>query len=282
MRPLLALVLLLPAALPLGAQERALTLRDALARAGRQAYANRIAGAQADAQAAQALQPYRGILPGVRVEAGFVRTTDPIAAFGTKLRQRAIGAADFDPATLNFPAAIGNRSAGLVLEQPLLNADAWVGRTAAVDAARAQRAAADWTRTGTEVDVVRAYFGATLAAEKRTTLRAAEQAAQAHVRRAEAFADTGMVTRSDALLAAVRAGEVTTQRMQGEADASHALRALAMLVGDPTAALAVPSALPSADAIRSLVAADTAAPGATTADVGVALRADVRADVRAA
>jgi len=55
-----------------------------------------------------------------------------------------------------------------------------------------------------------------------------------------------------------------------------------MLVGDPTAALAVPSALPSADAIRSLVAADTAAPGATTADVGVALRADVRADVRAA
>ncbi|MBX7119554.1 MAG: TolC family protein, partial [Gemmatimonadaceae bacterium] len=58
---------------------------------------------------------------------------------------------------------------------------------------------------------------------------------------------------------------------------SHALRALAMLVGDPTAALAVPSALPSADAIRSLVAADTAAPGTTTADLGEALRADVRA-----
>lgn len=252
-----------------------LTLREALTRADGQAYANRIAGAAADAQSALSLQPYRGILPGVRVEAGFVRTTDPIAAFGTRLRQRAIGPADFDPAALNFPSAIGNRSAGLVLEQPLFNADAWVGRSAAGAAAKAQRAAADWTRDGTQVNVVRAYFGATLAAEKRTTLEAAERAAQAHVARARALADTGIVTRSDALLADVRAGEITTQRLGAVSDASHAARALAVLLGEPGSAYDLPATLPPAEAIRALVVSDT------TPDRHDG-KATTRADVRAA
>ena len=247
-----------------------LTLRDAFGKADSLAYANRIAGANADAQRAQALQPYRGILPGVRVEAGYVRTTDPIAAFGTKLRQREIGAADFNPATLNFPNAIGNKSAGLVLEQPLLNPDAWIGRTAAANAGKAQAKMADWTRTATRTDVVRAYFGATLAAEKRATLEAAERAAQAHVARAKALADTGLVTRSDALLAQVRAGEITTQRLGAAGDANHAGRALAMLLGEPAATYTLPDALPASDAIRALVATDTAEAAARD-------RADVQA-----
>lgn len=247
-----------------------LTLRDAVARADARAYANRIATASADAQSAQALAPYRGILPTLRAEAGFVRTTDPIAAFGTKLRQRAITPADFNPATLNFPAAIGNRAAGLVLEQPLLNADAWVGRSAAADAAHAQRAAAEWTRGSTRTDVVRAYYGATLAAEKSATLLVGERAAYAHVARAKALADTGLVTRSDALLAEVKAGEISSLRLAAEGEASHARRALAVLLGEPSLAFRMPDALPESDAIRALVAVDTA--DRVTTD-----RADVRA-----
>ncbi len=274
-RTLLALPVLL--ALP-GVAGAQLTLREALQRADARAYANRVATASADAQAATALQPLRGILPALRAEAGFVRTTDPIAAFGTRLRQRAIGPADFDPATLNFPAAIGNRSAGLVIEQPLLNADAWVGRDAAGKAAAAQRAAAEWTRSTTRTDVVRAYFGATLAAERQATLAAAERAALAHVARAKALADTGLVTRSDALLADVRAGEVTAQRLAAVGDAGHARRALAVLLGEPGGALVLPDSLPAAATIRALVTSDTGdgalgAPGA---------RADVRAATLAA
>lgn len=246
---------LLAFATPAAAQ---LTLRDALTRADAQAYANRIANASAQAQSAQALQPYRGILPSVRVEASFVRSDHPIAVTGTKLSQRRLGAPDFDLTVLNFPKAIGNKSGGLVLEQPILNPDAWMGRSAAGNAAKAQSAVAEWTRGGTRTDVVRAYFGATLAAEKRATLVAAERAAQAHVARAKALADTGLVTRSDALLAEVRAGEITTQRLAAAGDASHAVRALAVLLGEPAATYTLPDALPAAAAIRALVAADTA------------------------
>ena len=220
-RPFLLALALLALPTPVAAQ---LTLRDALTRAESQAYANRIATASADAQSAQALQSFRGILPSVRVEAGFVRSNHPIAVTGTKLSQRRLGAPDFDLTVLNFPQAVGNRTGGLVLEQPILNPDAWMGRSAADNAAKAQSAAAEWTRGGTRTSVVRAYFGATLAAEKRATLVAAERAAQAHVARAKALADTGLVTRSDALLAEVRAGGITTQRLAAAGDASHALR----------------------------------------------------------
>ena len=52
---------------------------------------------------------------------------------------------------------------GLVVEQPLFNADAWLGAAAAAPRARPPPRAERWTRRTTAVDVVRAYFGAVLA-----------------------------------------------------------------------------------------------------------------------
>lgn len=254
--------LLALAALPGTTLPAQLTLADALRAADAKAYANRIADADADAQAAQGLAAYRGILPTLRVEAGYVATTDPINAFGTTLRQRAITPADFDPARLNFPDAARNRSAGLVVEQPLLNADAWTGRQAAGLAAGASRAMADWTRHSTRVAVIRAYYGATLAAELRETLAAATRAADAHVARARALADTGLVTQSDALLAQVRAGEVRGKYLEATTDAAHARRGLAMLLGVDQLPGDLPTALPASAAIRSLAATDSVDAGA--------------------
>jgi outer membrane protein TolC len=249
--------LLLLALLPVQVLSAQLSLGDALRIADERAYANRIATAEAAGQRAAAIAPLRGILPGVRVEMGALATTDPINAFGVTLRQRAITAADFNPATLNFPDAARTRSAGLVLEQPLFNADAWTGRRAASAAADATDAMARWTRTGTKVDVVRAYYGATLAAELRETLVAANRAAMAHVARAQALADTGLVTRSDALLASVRAGEIAAKQLEAAADAEHAQRGLAVLLGVASLPASLPTTLPSADAIRRAAITDS-------------------------
>ena len=272
LRPhLLAAALLLAPLAPLPAQMSQLTLADAFRAADGGAYANRIATADADAQSAQALAPFKGILPTLRVEAGAMATTDPIGAFGTLLRQRAITAADFNPATLNFPEPARNRMAALVAEQPIFNADAWTGRRAATAAADATRAMADWTRSSTRIDVVRAYYGATLATEVRETLKAATRAADAHVARAKALADTGLVTRSDALLAQVRAGEITARYLEAMSDAEYAERGLAVLLGTQTLPAALPAALPTSERIRTIAAADSAA------DAPAAMRADVRA-----
>jgi len=246
----------LAGATPLSAQH--LTLRDALARADAGAFPNRASRGAAAARRGQVTAALRGILPALRVEGGFVRTDDPIGAFGASLRQRVVTAADFDPARLNRPAPIANYMAGLVLEQPLFNADAWIGRRAAGRAAAADDAGTDWTRLGTRVDVIRAYYGVTLSDEKVATLAAAARAAHGHVRQAEAMVRQGLVTKSDALLASVRAGEIDAQLAEAEADAAIARRQLALALGErDTFAPELPSQLPPADRIREAIRDDT-------------------------
>jgi outer membrane protein TolC len=252
-----------------------LSLRDAFREADHAAYGNRIAAGTSAAAHATALAPLKGILPNVRIEAGYLRTTDPIGVFGSSLRQRAVTEANFDPQRLNYPSPVGNYQGGLVLEQPLINADAWTGRRAAVKAADATRATEEWTRLSTHVDVVRAYYGAVLASERAATLRAAARAAHGHVAETEAMVRQGLVTKSDALLAAVRAADVDAQLAEADGAAIIARREFAVLLGrvgaDSSPDLIAPAQLPSSARISTEVAGDTAM-----------LPALPRADVRAA
>jgi outer membrane protein len=230
-----------------------MTLADALAQADREAYGNRMAaGAATEARAGQ-VAALRGILPTLRLEGSYGRTTDPIGAFGIALRQRRIGPADFDPGRLNHPDAATNYGGALVLEQPLLNADAHLGRLAARRAGEAAERSADWLRWGTRVDVIRAYYGVVLAREQVSTLEAGVRAAREHVRRAESLLANGLATRSDVLMASVQAGDVEVRLIEARGRASVARSQLAMLLGAPgdTAAL-LPAVLPGSAAVRAL------------------------------
>ena len=250
-----------------------LSLGDALRQADRSAYGNRIAAGATAAQTALSLSPLKGILPTVRFEAGYVKTTDPIGVFGSTLRQRSITQSNFDPARLNYPGAVGNYQGGIVVEQPIFNGAAWTGRRAALRAADAGRAMEDWTRMSTRVDVVRAYYGVVLAVERVSTLRSAAHASRAHVTQAEAMVRQGLVTKSDALLASVRAGEIESDVAEAEGNVETARRQLAVLLGrDGNEPLPVQTAtLPSGDRIRAVVAVDTAArSGEPRADVNAA------------
>ncbi len=235
---------LLALATPLGAQAP-LSLREAFHRTDALGYGNRVAVATASAADARAAATLRGILPTVRAEAGWVRSTDPLATFGFLMRQRQVTPQAFDPASLNFPAARSDVNTGVVLEAPLVNLDAWAGRAAAGHAAAAANANAEWVAAGARLDVVRAYFGAVLATEQVATLKAANRAALAHVHQAESAVANGVVTRSDALLAAVKQGEVETQLVAARGKASLARLQLALLLGTPDdTAFALPTAVP--------------------------------------
>ena len=264
-----ALTLSAAAASPAGAQAP-LDLHQALARADSLAYANRMARGSADARHAQAMAPLKGILPSLAVDGGYTQTTDPIGAFGTTLRQRATTVAAFDPHALNFPAPARDYAGGVEVQQPLFNADAWVGRRAASLAAQAADAGTQWTRYAVRADVVRAYFGAAVADAQVEALDSAAAAAHAHVRAAQSMERNGLVTRSDMLLASVRANELDAQLAAATGNAGMARRQLATLVAMPGRAVDVDARLPASDALRAEVAADTAAGD-------VAGRADLRA-----
>ena len=261
------LLILLAAAIP-GAPSGAqapLTLSDAFRRADQHGFDNRIATATARSAAARAAGTLRGVLPAVRAEAGWLRSDDPLVGFGFLLRQRGVTAAAFDPAGLNQPPARSDVATGLVVEAPLINADAWQARRAAGFSRDAAQAHTDWVRSGSHLDVLRAYYAAVLARQQVATLELVNAAATGHVRDAEAAAANGLVTRSDALLAAVRQGEVETRLVAARGAAVIARLRLALATGTPSDTMStLPATLPA-----SMPAADDTA--------GVMPRGDLRA-----
>jgi outer membrane protein TolC len=267
----LLLLWTLGSAAPAGLAAQQLALADALARADATGYQNRAARAQASAEHVRPLGALQGMLPTLRIEGGWVRTTDPLAAFGSLLRQRAVTPAAFDPAALNDPAARSNWNAGLVAEVPLFNAAAWAGRSAARAGARAAAATADWTAATTRLQVVQAYYGARLASEVVLTLEVAEGMAAAHVNRANSKLEQGMVTRSDLLLAQLRADDIRAQLIGARAQAGLARRQLALVLGAPTdTAFALSDSLPSPERIRGVAGLLAPVAPAGRADVAAA------------
>lgn len=214
------------------AQHPVVTLQDALDRAATSAIANRTARAARDGAAAAQLGAWRAVLPAVRLDAGLVRTTDPVGAFGTTLRQQRITASDFDPARLNFPAPINNFTGTVLIEQPLIVVDGWLAARSTARVADGAARTAAWTAVVTQAEVIEAWFGAILAAERATTMSAAVQAAKAHTNQADHMLEAGLVTRSDALLAAARSGELEASRLDAVRDSVLAHRRLSLLIGE--------------------------------------------------
>lgn len=251
-RTTIAALILATLAPPLAAQ-RPLTLTEALERADARGYRNRMAAGEVDGRLAQAAGALPGILPTIRVSVGPTRSNDPLNAFGMTLQQGGVTAAAFDPARLNDPEPVTNWNAGVTAEVPLFNADAWLGRRAALTAAEAERSAAGWTRESVRLDVIRAWFGAVLAAEQVRTLEAALEAADAHVGQAESMVRNGMATGSDALLARVERGRVEALLIGARAGVVIAHRQLAVLMGTPgDHAFSLPDSLPSSEAVARL------------------------------
>ncbi|HEY0929587.1 MAG TPA: TolC family protein [Gemmatimonas sp.] len=275
-----AILLALPTLAETQSPQR-LRLADALAEADRAAFANREAVGAVAAADARAALPLKGILPSARLETGFLRTTDPIGAFGTQLRQRRATSTAFDPARLNAPDPINNVQSGVVLDVPVLNADALSGWMAARTATRASEAAAQWTNRQVRYDVVRAYYGAILAGEKVAALARAEAAAHSVVQQVEHMMEQGLVTHADALQARVRAADVTLQLTTARHDASTATRQLLLLLGRTSPEGATLPLLPNALPDDSLVQALLRQPPTSTAESpeSAALQRD---DVRAA
>jgi outer membrane protein TolC len=269
--PLILIALAVAVAPPVAVAQAPLTLGDAFRRADSAAFANRMAGGAARAAGGQADAAFQGILPTIRAEAGYVRTDNPLAAFGYQLQQRSITMASFDPALLNYPAPVNNWNGGVVAEVPLINVDAWYGRSAGTSAAASAQAQAGWTSESTRVDVARAYFGAVLARERVRTLEAAAAAARANLRQAEAMVTNGLATKSDALLSSVQAGQVEAQLIGARGQADIARERLALSIGQPgDTSFMLPDSLPSAERIRALAAQNESDSASARLDVAAA------------
>jgi outer membrane protein TolC len=210
-----------------------LSLPDAVRIARDSNHTVRAERADARASAQQRLEATRAFLPNVRVELQGLRTTDPVAVFGFKLRQEVFGPQDFELAALNRPDPLTSYSTSLTIEQPILAPEGWFGYRAASRAAKAKVEAANRAAGVVEFMVRQAYWDALLADRRVDALDTAFAAVRAHARQAEALRAQGLVTGLDARLARIAEAEIEAQRLAAIADAQNALTAMRAMLGMP-------------------------------------------------
>jgi outer membrane protein TolC len=267
--PLTLAGLLLAAGLATAQEPARLSLAEALARGAEHHPAAVDARWERRAREADALGSASAFLPRLSAELGGTRTDDPVAAFGTRLRQGRFQQADFALDALNFPDPIGDVSTVLTVEQPVFQPEALLARRSAGAAAQAGRHAEQRTAQVVALDVVRAYLEARLAADRVTVLEESHEAAEGTLRQVERLRREGVVTVVDEQLARSRVSELAAGVAQARAGAATALDGLLQLLAvDPGTPVQLTDSLDSAG--------EVAAPEGTRPDLA-ALQAGVAA-----
>jgi outer membrane protein TolC len=162
-----------------------------------------------------------------------MKTTDPVAVFGLKLRQENFAAEDLALDALNRPDAYSGYNATATIQMPILAPEGLYGFQAARKAAEAERAGARRAAGATRFYTIQAYTGALLAARQVAALDTALEAVEGHVRQAEAMHDQGLVTGLDARMARLKASEIEVHRLAADAQARNALSALKAMLDLP-------------------------------------------------
>ena len=203
-----------------------LSLPVALERAQQHNPTLRAERSEARAAAQGVLDASRAFLPNLSLEMQGMRTNDPVAVFGLKLRQENFAMEDLDIGALNSPDPYGGWNSTATVELPIVAPEGLFGFAAASRGAAAREAAAQRYAGATNFMVTRAYWDTQLAARRVETLEVALEAARGHATQAQALQAQGMVTGLDARLARVGAAAVETQLLAARAEAANALSAL--------------------------------------------------------
>lgn len=187
------------------------------------------------------LDAWRAYLPQLVVSEQFLRSTDPVAVFGMKLRQGVFTESDFDVEKLNDPNETDNFTTSIQVKQPLINLDAMFGKSAAGHAAKASEYSLLRTEEAVVLEVQKAYYGLVLSQTHLETITNAAASAGAHHREVQAAYDKGLVSEADLLASRVRLSEVEEQRLNARLGIATAGDQLKYLLGIEESVAIVPT-----------------------------------------
>ncbi|WP_243317056.1 TolC family protein [Geothrix paludis] len=144
--------------------QEGLTVADSIRKAWRDQAGLRAGQAMVESRQAEAEGTRDLRLPSLTLQAQGIRTNEPMMAFGIKLNQARITAADFNPDSLNHPDAIGAYGGSAVLQQPLYTGGRITAARRAGDfMAQAEVASQERRKQEAAQAVVEAYFGTQVA-----------------------------------------------------------------------------------------------------------------------
>lgn len=211
-----------------------LTLKQAVEIALRQHPQVQAADSGRRAAETRILAARSGYLPKLHYAESFQRTNNPVYVFGSLLTQARFTEQNFALPALNRPGFLNNFQAQLTLEQVIY--DGGMTREAVRAAEVGKELAGEEERRARQnviAGVVRAYFGAVLAAESLKTAEEAVRSAEADLERARALRSAGLITDADVLSLEVHLAAMREQRIRRAADVEVARAALNEALGQP-------------------------------------------------
>lgn len=186
-----------------------------------------LAGAKADFNESNSL-----FLPKISASHTAMMTTNPLMAFGSKLNQEILTAADFNPALLNDPDKTENYATRIEVLQPLINIDGLYGRKAAKSKMEAFDLQLERTKEYLGFEVNKAFMQLQLAYKAVEVLEKANTTAQANLKLIENYNKQGLLQKTDLLSVQVRVNEVKNQLQYAKSNVQNASDYLAFLLDD--------------------------------------------------
>jgi outer membrane protein TolC len=171
-------------------------------------------------------------LPNISASHTAISTTNPLMAFGSKLNQEILTAADFNPALLNDPSQTQNYATKIEILQPIINVDGFYGRQAAKSKFEAFQLQTERTKEYLQLEVNKAFMQLQLAYKAVDVLAKANATAQANLKLVENYAKQGMLQKTDLLSVQVRVNEVKNQWQYAKSNVQNASDYLAFLLND--------------------------------------------------
>lgn len=172
-------------------------------------------------------------LPQVSASYTAMTTNDPLSAFGFKLEQRSIAAADFNPSLLNHPTGTPDFNAKVEVMQPLINMDMLYARKAAYNQSEVFRYQAERTEQYVVFAVKQAYLQVQLAGDALKVFEEALATAKSIQTFTENHYQQGLLQKSDLLNARVQTSMAESRVTDAKSSVKDASDQLSLLTGQP-------------------------------------------------
>jgi len=170
-------------------------------------------------------------LPQLSVEYNALSTNDPLNVFGFKLKQEIVTQQDFNPILLNDPDLTQNYSASFQVQQPLLNPDMLLQRSAVKNQMKSAGEQLNGTQRMIEFQVRNQYYSLILHNRQLVVIETALQTAAEHRRKAQNYYEQGLISKEDFLAARVYELEMESRKINTQNQLAQAEEEMAILLG---------------------------------------------------
>lgn len=179
-------------------------------------------------------------LPTVNFSHTAMATTNPLMAFGSKLNQQILTAADFNPILLNNPEQIENFATKIEVLQPLINMDGIFQRKAAQTKLKATALKTERTKQYLTLQAAYIYLQLQLAYEHLEVLKTIQKSVYENQRIAKHFFDQGLLKKTDILAIEIRVSEIDNQILSAENNIQKVSNQLSILTNQNALSIYVP------------------------------------------